>query len=115
MRIKFTEDERREFLKVVENDDFEEIVRIIKLDEAVNDKRWRKEFEGYLDCIAEYDEVDLDKEDEIDYNSPKTMETLRRFIIDVTVGDELFKERRRKELAHAKGLDDTPADGVGLW
>ncbi len=79
-------------LLAVKNDDWEAIKRLTQLDRAMNSKRWRKDFEGYLDCMMVYSDVDLDEAGEIDFNSPRTLEALQNFILEVKAGRALFKK-----------------------
>lgn len=78
-------------LEAVKKDDWEAIKRLTQLDRAMNSKRWRKDFEGYLDCMMVYSDVDLDEAGEIDFNSPRTIEALRNFILKVKAGRALFR------------------------
>lgn len=76
----------------VKNDDWEAIKRLTRLEQAMNSKRWRKDFVSFLDCFMDYSEVDLDEAGEIDFNSPRTMEAFQNFILEVKAGRALFKK-----------------------
>ena len=58
----------------------------------MNSKRWRKDFVSFLDCMMVYSDVDLDEAGEIDFNSPRTLEALQNFILEVKAGRALFKK-----------------------